>query len=99
MAEYMYKITGVGTSGRYNVLAVRIRDESLNPAEVFVARLFQALLTQHKLTRVRSGLVCRVNNTNPGSTRVSLEKCHVNTTWVSFNSGRTRVQPGLICAV
>ena len=60
MAEYMNKITGVGTSGRYNVLAVRIRDKSLNPAEAFVARLFQALFTQHKLTRVRPGLVSAV---------------------------------------
>ena len=37
------------------------------------------------LTRVRPGLVCRVNTTNPGSTRVSLEKCRVNTTWVKHS--------------
>ena len=51
------------------------------------------------LTRVRPGLVFCVNTTNPGSTRVSLEKCRVNTTWVSFNPGRARVRPGLVCAV
>ena len=42
---------------------------------------------------------CRVNTANPGSTRVSLEKYRVNTTWDSFNPGRTRVRPGLVCAV
>ena len=41
----------------------------------------RALFTRHKLTRVS---FCRVNTANPGSTRVSLEKCRVNTTWVSF---------------
>ena len=37
-----------------------------------------------KLARVN---FCRVNTANPGSTRVSLEKCRINTTWVSFNPG------------
>ena len=59
--------------------------------------VYIALFTRYKLTRVRPGLkltrvsFCRVNTANPGSTRVSLEKCRVNTTWVSFNPGRTRV--------
>ena len=65
-----------------------------------------ALFTRYKLTRVPTGLVsamqtpviwaqlglvCRINTANPGSTRVSLEKCRVNTTRVSFNRSRTRV--------
>ena len=59
--------------------------------------VYIALFTRYKLTRVRPGLkltrvsFCRVNTANPGSTRVSLEKCRVNTTWVSFSPGRTRV--------
>ena len=50
----------------------------------------KALFTRYKLTRVRPGLkltrvsFCRVNTANPGSTRVSLKKCRVNTTWVSL---------------
>ena len=59
-------------------------------ASVCLPKVSKALFTRHKLTRVRPGLkltrvsFCRVNTANPGSTRVSLEKCRVNTTWVSL---------------
>ena len=60
-------------------------------ASVCLPRVSKALFTRHKLTWVRPGLIkltrvsfCRVNTANPGLTRVSLEKCRVNTTWVSL---------------